>query len=662
MNLRPYLRSSLAFAAATSLIALSGCNNSANSPGGNFSAPGGPAAPRCAAPLPVQAMDYTVTVNVPSDLDATASPAPTPTTDIHFSILLPERCPGDSFPLVLHSHGYSGSRESAVGPDGSYDTSEAHFPSINTLIRALPYHDYVVISYDERGHGASRPAQAQHNARAIDPAAETQDAIALLDWAFDYPALSFVQTEPDTGISKDIRVGTIGYSYGGGFEMPLALLDERVDTIVPNGTWNNLLYSLLPGDAVKLGFDSLLCTLALQGNVNNTPLLANLCNLIGPTGVSAVSLRTRADLVSAATLPTALPRPAADGDELLNLFYTHGTRYFEKPSRDGKPIPPRDTPPVVLPAMPRAVPALFIQGNRDTLFNLTDAYFNYRYFKSAGADVRLLSTEGGHMNPLALQSEGTANCGAVAGLDSILAWFDQKLKGLNSSDYQSIPQVCISVTDTPAPNSAPDNASLTGLLLDDIPVGSLSGTGAVPATVASLSASVPIASANVPVFAPITSITAAQAGAVLAGIPRASRISISAGAGSLVTPVAYVGVGIRRGSTTILVDDEVTPFAALPPDIGSSDCPTPPLTDHCHNRSTGNSEILLPGVGEQLQVGDQVGLLFYENHVQYLPVNTVGVVGLPNPYTVTVSNPELPIVLPCPNAAGCYAGSQLSIP
>src|SRR5262249_43230158 len=163
---------------------------------------------------------------------------------------------------------------------------------------------------------------AAHNARIIDPAAETADASAILDWAYDNADAYYIQRQSGTGINKDLVVGTIGYSYGGGFEFPLEQLDPRVDTMVPNGTWNDLLYSLLPGDAVKLGFDSLLCVLASQapvegGNVNNTPLVANACNQVGPQGPRAVSLRTRSDLAGAMALPTAQPRAARDENEVM---------------------------------------------------------------------------------------------------------------------------------------------------------------------------------------------------------------------------------------------------------------------------------------------------------------------------------------------------------
>lgn len=647
-------RSALRLCTAGLALALAACGSNspdATSAGGG----GGTTTPvSCASPLAPSAVDRSVVVNVPSDLDPTASPTPTSTTTINFTVLYPERCPGESFPLILQSHGYSGTRLRALAANGDLHPESAHFPSINQLVQALPFHDYVVISFDERGHGTAQPGQAAHNARIIDPEAEIQDARAILDWAYDNAAANYIQTESSSGVAKDIRLGTIGYSYGGGFQMALSALDPRVDAIVPNGTWNNLLYSLVPGDGVKLGFDGLLCTLGLQGNVNNTPLVAALCNLVGPLGgPGAALIRTRSDLGTAVTLPTTLPRPATSEQELIDFFFTHGARYFEVQENANQPWGFGESQ-----AQLRAVPALFLQGNRDVLFNLTDAYFNYAYYKQAGGDVRLLSTEGGHMNPLppAMQVEGSANCGGVVGVSAVLAWFDQKLKGVGSAAYDAIPSVCISVADTPAANTAPANAALVGVKLQDFPVGSLSGPGSVPVSVATLSTTVNPGLPNMPTFAALKTIGPSEAGAVLAGAPRIDTLTVtSAVPVPLVTAVAYVGVGIQRGATTILVDDEVTPFADIAPtaaDGGGSS------RVHTNNRGVRNADILLPAVGERLQVGDVVGLLFYENHQQYLAVGGAGsLVGPPNPYSVTLTGVELPILIP-----GTYPGSSLSTP
>ncbi|MGH8455882.1 MAG: CocE/NonD family hydrolase [Stenotrophobium sp.] len=727
----------------------------------------------CATPLPPTAINSSITDNIPSDYDSTASPTPAATTTINFTVLLPSRCPGDRFPLILQSHGYGGSRITSIGPNGSFNYTEDFFDGLNTLVQALPYHGYVVISYDERGHGTASPGTAPNNARIIDPSAETQDAINLLDWAWCHsnaalnagdsvcttaqtnatkaaggtpPAYvqSFVQQEDAaTGIPRDIRVGTIGYSYGGGFQLALAQLDSRVDTIIPNGTWNNLVYSLLPGDSLKLGFNSLLCVLATEGNVNNTPLVTTLCGLIlGTTTSSSTSplyptsqyLRTRADLVNASlnsnTPPTSKTRGANDHEEILDLFYSHGSQFFESPTRDGKALEAQDNPGYISPALStitgiptssglafpppasrRAIPALFLQGNRDTLFNITDAYFNYRYYSTASGspDVRILTNEGGHMNPLAGQTQGTANCGGVVSDDVVLAWFDEKLKGIPpaaNTDIPSspgvaaniaIPKVCISVTPTPTPSSAPANPQntvgapannmLASVLLDHMPVGALSGTGTINATKPSISAAVAYTttggaatyspSRGVPVFVPVVTIPGNVTNAVLAGIPTIGRVSVTtvpgitgstAAPGTAVTPVAYIGVGIQRGTASpYLVDDQATPFASLPPDPGTTDCTSsspgaPGLpTDHCHNRGTNNDSdadsapshnVLLPGLGEVLQAGDVVGLMIYENQIQYVPAqfaagNTTQVIaGVANPYNVTLTNVSLPILIP----------------
>ncbi len=614
----------------------------------------------CDTPLAPSVVNNSIVVPVPSDFDPSANP--TPTTRVYFSVMLPSRCPGDRFPVVLHSHGYGGNRLKTLAANGDLHPGDPHFTSIDELVQALPYHGYVVISYDERGHGDSVPANGGGNARIIDPRAEVQDARAILDWAYDNADSLYVQTEPQTGIPKDIKVGTIGYSYGGGFQMPLAALDPRIDTIVPNGTWYDLLYSLLPGQGMKLSYGGLLCLLASTATtaspgghgVSNTPLVATLCNTIGVQGPLASTVRTETDLFNLASLPTAYPRPVS-GTELTQFFFDHGMGYFEAQQRAGLPWNFGETQAVL-----RKVPALFLQGNRDVLFNVTEAYMNARYFASTGADVRVLTTEGGHMNPLAGQSQGTANCGGVVGVASILSWFDRQLKGIDSDTFNAIPKVCLSVADTVgAPNTQP-----VGLEMDRIPVGSLSGPGAIPTNASTLTASVPLGAAG-PVFVPITTISGT--GQVLAGVPRITNLAVTRGTGAVQAAVAYVGVGIQRGGKLILVDDQVTAFAE---------------GDHQDDPGLNAGAVLLPAIGEQLQDGDQVGLLFYPQHVQYAAIvsasslpNATNVVNfalgtqippvtsaldlstaaVPNVYNVSATDVELPILVP-----GAYPRSRLS--
>lgn len=642
-----------ALASITLMLLLAACEKSApnmadpGTPGG----PGTPVTPACSDPLQAVAIDRSLVIASPSDSDPSTDP--TPTSTIYFTVLLPQRCPGVGYPLVLHSHGYGGSRLRALAADSSLPVDAPHFPAIEGLARALPYYGYAVISVDERGHGESA---GNTNARIIDPALEVQDLRRILDWAYDNAAAFSFQTETGTGIDRDLKVGTLGVSYGGGFQMPLAALDPRIDAIVPNGTWNNLLYSLLPGDGVKLSFDGLLCLLARTGSVSNTPVVAALCNQVGIQNPLASSIRTRGDLVGALGSPLGQPRPVA-ADEVDPFFYSHSSRYFETQQAAGQPWGFGEVS-----ATLRPVPALFIQGNRDVLFNLTEGERNRRYFAAAGGDVRLLSTEGGHMNPLANQVEGTANCGSVGGILSVLAWYDHWLKGRDSAAFDAIPRVCISVADTVAgqPGGTP-----AGLVLDTMPVGSQTGTGGVPARLDSGSVSIGSLSSSAPTFLPVTTIVGT--GRVLAGVPRMSSIDVAAGVLlPLCESIAFVGVGIRRNGALILVDDQVTPFVQ---------------GFHASNRGHGNSGIDLPAVGEQLQDGDEVGLLFFEQQVQYAAIlsaasfpNLSNVVNIalgtaipaigsaldgsllasPNPYDATVLGVELPILIP-----GTFPGSAL---
>lgn len=647
--------------------------------------PGTATSTSCTTKLPRSAKDYVLAVNIPSDSDPTAANI-TPTTKISYTVMLPERCPGEVFPVVVQSHGYSGTRLKTLDADGKV-TKTAHFGQIDELAATLPYKGYVLLSYDERGHGDSKPAKGGGYARIIDPEAEVKDATAILDWMWDNATtggkgaeqLPVMTEHARTGIAKDIRLGSIGLSYGGGFQLQLAALDPRLDAIVPNGTWHNLVYSLLPGDATKNGFTSLLCLLASGATdpnstdkpaVINTPAVATACNLLGPTNANANNIRTRADLARAGADPS---NPAVNGNtgnqgqtsraitekEITDLFFGHGMAFFKNLEQNKKPYAAGAAPFKL-----RPVPALFIQGNRDVLFNLTEAWLNYRYFKAAGSPAtRILTTEGGHMNPFAYQLEGSANCGAVDNVAAIYAWFDFQLKGIASAAYNAIPEVCISVADTPGASQLPAPVAVT---LPSFPVGSLTGTGALPAVLANGMASVtPQNVETMPAFVKVVDV--AEDGFVLAGIPTVDSLTVAAGTpGSAVTPVAYAGVGINRGGSLILVDQQLTPFV---------------LGTHSNNRnfeSTDNSKVLLPGVGEQLKKGDQVGLVFYCTHVQYQSVISsavasggAGAGGQTNPstysppnatscinnYAVSFTNAALPILKP-----GTYPGAAFSKP
>lgn len=645
-------------------ILLSSLLAACSSAGGGDAVPPGPAETACdvAAQLPAEARQIVVEVPVPQDEDPLTEPLPQ--SNLYVTALLPARCPQQTFPLIVQSHGYGGSRRTALAADGTLYPQDPGLDAIDELTTALPYHGYVVISVDQRGHGESQPQNGGGYARVNDPRYEVADFRALLDYAWEHADDLHIQRE-SSAVAHDLKVGTLGYSYGGGIQMPLAALDARIDAIVPVATWHDLLYSLMVDGANKQSWVQTLCLFAVtpsdgatEGSIN-TPLMDTLCNNAAIRDPFAYQIRTLSELVDRVSADGQRPRPVSE-DEFMAFFRTHAMSYFRRQQLADQPWGFGETK-----ARLRSVPALFVQGNRDGLFNLNDAYWNWRYFRESGSDARLITMESGHLTPVAGQVDGTANCGALKGVEAILSWFDDKLKGL-ASTADAIPTVCISVQASPG---APETAE-QGVELASYPLGSLTGEGALPVSAERVEATV-AATDGVPVFVPL--ITIPSAGYVLAGSPTVSRSTVTPGLAATHEAIAIVGVGIRRGGSTFLVDDQVT---ALLEGTATT------------NRFVDEGDpVLLPGVGEALEAGDELGLLFYEQSVQYsvVPSLTVAttlipggavayvagkpipnitsdlltpvanIVTNPNPYQIVLEGVRVPVFAP-----GRYAGSRLT--
>ncbi len=267
-------------------------------------------------------------------------------------------------PVILHSHGWSGTRTT----------------SASGLILALVNSGYGVVSFDARGHGASEGAATIHN-RDV----EVEDVRSILDWIAE--ELVWVARE-DSGIPLDIVAGSIGSSYGGGYQLMTASFDGRLDALVPDITWTNLSYSLAPNGALKSFWVDALYGLAKA---------------------SGTRLDERIDRWYAETLAT-------------NAVPADATAHFARSS----PIPDDIRAHVLL-----------TQGFTDTLFNVNEAMANYRSLSgnatAAGYDIRLFTHLSGHVSPsggvhwAAPDSLLTSPCGDVQALT--LHWFDRHLKG-----------------------------------------------------------------------------------------------------------------------------------------------------------------------------------------------------------------------------------------
>jgi len=156
--------------------------------------------------------------------------------DICMTVFRPASASADSpVPMVLHSHGWGGSRTRTAS-------------SFQDLLDA----GFGVISFDQRGFGESGG-----KAHVEDPAFEGADVINVVDYV---AGLDWVRQEAP----GDPVLGAMGGSYGGGYQFVGAFTEKmrtgstRFDALVPEITWFNLNESLAPDDVVRTAWVSAL--------------------------------------------------------------------------------------------------------------------------------------------------------------------------------------------------------------------------------------------------------------------------------------------------------------------------------------------------------------------------------------------------------------------
>ena len=165
-------------------------------------------------------------------------------TQIAISIFKPAGASASAqVPVVLHSHGWGGSRTETIGG----------------AVEAMLDAGFGVVSIDQRGHGDS-----EGEANVQDPTKETEDIKAVIDHV---ATLDWVLHDRDAfgnPIPNDPVLGAIGGSYGGGYQT-MTSLDEiadegrtRFNALAPEITWYDLPESLAPQKVVRSAWNSLL--------------------------------------------------------------------------------------------------------------------------------------------------------------------------------------------------------------------------------------------------------------------------------------------------------------------------------------------------------------------------------------------------------------------
>lgn len=351
-----------------------GSSNTVASGGGNSGGTGG---------TPGNAMSREGTVQnqmLMSDVDGEA---------IAFTVFEPTTfVDGQTYPIILHSHGYGGSRQTTLPADG--------------LLRRLLDNGYGIISIDERGHGESGGT-----IRILDPDFEGRDLLQILDWAevnLQWLAYDSGAT-PDTGFGRGNPImGATGGSYGGGYQHLIYAMDplHRLDAIAPDITWHDLRYSLFSSNVFKTFWATLL---SVAGNAPPNRQDAQ----VNQGLTEGLSMNTLSQMNQ-------------------DLLYRNSLRSHCEGMNDST-APGGLTP----------IDALLTQSGQDTLFNFNDAYGNFQCLSDQGGDVRLFTKAVGHGID---NGDSGDQCGSLQRADATFAWFEEKIKGVAGA-AASIPQVCL---------------------------------------------------------------------------------------------------------------------------------------------------------------------------------------------------------------------------
>lgn len=505
--------------------------------------------------IEASATDVTITSPAPNIADGTDTNA------VSATVYIPAHNEGEQFPLVLHGHGWGGDRYSLGDAEANEPVSGTElsnnpnvFTAIDRNVETLWNAGFAVISFDQRGFGRGDDGDmgTSDGAHAMDPRYEVVDVQAIIDWAAQDPmdlGLSLVMDGPD-----DPRVGSIGGSYGGGYQLLTGAVDPRLDALVPTATWYNFAQSLSPNRVIKKGYASGLCLLAQTDQAQLSDEVATACQ----EGSTDQTTRFQEEL--------------SQGTQ--DVFLTHGLNIYAEDAAFTLP----------------ALDVLLMQGNRDILFDMNQSVDNFDALRAAGGDVRLITHENGHSlsqtrsGPGSQGPLGPGTCGTIDIIDAMNAWLAVKL-GLSGGSLASLPTVCISLDDT------------RGVFLDDVPRGTAEHRVTIDTTtITATQHNNTTSEAGQAVFVPLAEPIAGD-GQLLAGIPIANITVSDVG---LTEGTVFIGTGIQRGGSTFLVDQQVVPVRSS--DERAGDTPT---------------AIELVGIGEVLQDGDVVGVLVYGQFDQF---------------------------------------------
>lgn len=298
----------------------------------------------------------------------------------------------DPAPAIMATNGFGGSKD-----------------DFTTLGPSYARRGYVFLAYSGLGFGGSGC-----KVTLDDPDFDGKAGSQLLSFLGGTKAAENGRKIDFVGLDGpgDPRVGMIGGSYGGQIQFAIAGLDRRLDTLIPQITWNDLAYSLTPNNAdlpagvtsttpgvakldwpvlfTALGAGTGLAETIRSGDTSHVGICPNFPDQVCPGLVTSAAL-------GYSTPPTA---------QLLR--HASVSTYMSRVK----------------------VPVFLSQGQSDTLFNLQEAVATYQALRAQGTYVKLLWRSAGHSGGSLGQQESSASALEQA-YESRLAleWFDFWLQG-----------------------------------------------------------------------------------------------------------------------------------------------------------------------------------------------------------------------------------------
>ncbi|MEO9323237.1 alpha/beta fold hydrolase [Nocardioides sp. C4-1] len=248
--------------------------------------------------------------------------------------------PGRRVPMLMHSHGWGGSRATTASAVQEYLDA-----------------GYGVLSFDQRGFGESGG-----QAHVMSPSREGADVRRLVNLIARLP---WVVKDG----RRDPRLGAAGGSYGGGYQFlgAFELLRHRgkpvFDAIAPEITWNSLKGSLAPDDVVRTEWALALSAAALPTDALPTTVYQGLLE-----GVATGSW----------------PDGTGPTGRNLDTFFAHNGPEWQV--SQGRRLD---------------IPVLFGQGTTDGLFPLEQGLTNWRtaITRKARRHSIFVGYNGGHVLP-----------------------------------------------------------------------------------------------------------------------------------------------------------------------------------------------------------------------------------------------------------------------